>query len=63
MLWLCPHVPTGSVPVLARAAQSVPQRGLLQGMQGLHSSIGYATNHTQTKSHGDNAEEEACSEH
>lgn len=37
-------------------------RVLLRGMQGLHSSTGYATSYIQTKPHRDNTEEEACSE-
>lgn len=42
--WLCPPTPTGSDPVLASLSQV---RVSYRGMQGLHSSMAYATNHAQ----------------
>lgn len=34
-LWLCPHIPTGSIPVLARAAWSLPGQGSVRGDAGI----------------------------
>lgn len=34
-LWLHPHIPTGSIPVLASAAWSLPGQGSLQGDAGI----------------------------
>lgn len=34
-LWLCPHILTGSIPVLARVAWSLPGQGSLQGDAGI----------------------------
>ena len=52
-----PQAPSQSWPWLLHLSQV---RVSYRGMQGLHSSTGYATNHTQTKSHRKNTEEEAC---
>lgn len=52
-----PQAPFQSWPGLLGLSQV---RGHYNGMQGLHSSMGYATNHILTTSHRNNTEQETC---